>query len=117
MSRECDKPRVMKCRNCDEEGHAARDCTKPRDWTRVKCRNCNNYGHGEKRCPEPIVDTADGDWGNAATTTTASSGRANEWANAPAATATTATTGNWADDTTVAAENNDWGNATASTMW
>lgn len=63
MSRECDKPRVMKCRNCDEEGHASRECPKPRDWSRVKCRNCNNFGHGEKRCPEPPAENTGGDWG------------------------------------------------------
>lgn len=115
MSRECDKPRVMKCRNCDEEGHSARDCTKPRDWSRVKCRNCNNYGHGEKRCPEPIVENTGGEWSNDAVTA-GSSGGTGEWADASTATAT-ATTGNWVNDTTAAAENNEWSNATATTMW
>lgn len=94
MSRECDKPRVMKCRNCDEEGHASRECPKPRDWSRVKCRNCNNFGHGEKRCPEPPAETAGSDWGDAGGSTAAAGG----WGDA-----SVESTGNWADDTTAAA--------------
>lgn len=36
----------MKCRNCDELGHVSRECTKPKDWSRVKCSNCEQMGHG-----------------------------------------------------------------------
>lgn len=111
MSRDCDKPRVMKCRNCDEEGHTSRECPKPRDWSRVKCRNCNQYGHGEKRCPELPAETTGGDWADAGGSAAASAA-AGGWADSA-----TETSGNWADDTTAAAGNNDWGDAAASSGW
>jgi hypothetical protein len=31
MARECTEPRKPKCRNCDELGHTARECEKPKD--------------------------------------------------------------------------------------
>lgn len=34
MSKECTEPKDMskvQCRNCDEFGHTGRECTKPRD--------------------------------------------------------------------------------------
>ncbi|RMZ77784.1 hypothetical protein DV737_g4232, partial [Chaetothyriales sp. CBS 132003] len=36
MAKDCE---VIKCRNCDAIGHEARDCSAPKDWSRVKCRN------------------------------------------------------------------------------
>lgn len=30
MSKECEKERVPHCWNCEEYGHAARDCPKPK---------------------------------------------------------------------------------------
>ena len=41
---ECDKPRNpanATCRNCDEKGHFSRDCSKPRDWSRFECSICH----------------------------------------------------------------------------
>ena len=57
-------PPELKCRNCDNEGHFARDCkeerkegfvlkTKPAKEPR-KCRNCNEAGHFIKECPKPV---------------------------------------------------------------
>lgn len=42
-----------------------KECTKPKDWSRVKCKNCEELGHGAKRCPQPPkeVDAASGDEG------------------------------------------------------
>lgn len=34
------------CRNCDRNGHFSKDCTEPKNWSKVQCRNCNEYGHG-----------------------------------------------------------------------
>ena len=35
----------MKCRNCDELGHMSKECSKPKDWSRVKCSNCEQMGY------------------------------------------------------------------------
>lgn len=40
----------------DAEGHTWRDCTAPKDWTRVTCRNCGEKGHTVKRCKQPIKE-------------------------------------------------------------
>jgi cellular nucleic acid-binding protein len=45
MSRDCPEPKVMRCRNCDEEGHSGRECPQPKDWSRVQCNNCKQFGH------------------------------------------------------------------------
>jgi hypothetical protein len=34
----------MKCNNCDGIGHTWRECTDPKDWSRVKCTNCQKMG-------------------------------------------------------------------------
>lgn len=61
MAKECDQPRnpaTIKCRNCDEMGHASRDCTAPKDWSRVKCSNCEEMGHTYRRCKQPPKEEA-----------------------------------------------------------
>lgn len=107
--RDCDQPRVMRCRNCDEEGHESRQCPKPTDWSRVKCKNCNHFGHGAKRCPEPVVESSGGDWGNGGDTSAAGG-----WSDTPQE----QSTGNWADDTAGATngntDGNNWGDAGAA---
>lgn len=40
----------------DAEGHEGRDCTAPKDWSRVTCRNCGEKGHTIKRCKQPIKE-------------------------------------------------------------
>lgn len=40
----------------DAEGHEWRDCTAPKDWSRVTCRNCGEKGHTIKRCKQPIKE-------------------------------------------------------------
>jgi hypothetical protein len=53
----------------DAEGHVWRDCTAPKDWSRVTCRNCGEKGHTIKRCKQPIKEqentnpSGDGDGG------------------------------------------------------
>ncbi|KAI9892772.1 MAG: hypothetical protein M1814_001192 [Vezdaea aestivalis] len=58
-SSECENPRVMLCRNCDKIGHSAKECTEPKDWSRVKCNNCGKMGHTVRRCKEPIAEESD----------------------------------------------------------
>ena len=36
--------------------YSSRDCTAPKDWSRVKCSNCEQMGHTVKRCKEPIKE-------------------------------------------------------------
>lgn len=65
-------------------GHTSRDCTAPKDWSRVTCSICNEKGHGAKRCPQAgeapsVVENAgSGDAGFDAGNTAAMSGN-NEW--------------------------------------
>jgi len=78
MAVECDKPRRVTCRNCEKDGHMARDCPEPKDWskvrqspipisnilltgTKVKCSNCGEMGHTIKRCKKEIPEDNDGD--------------------------------------------------------
>jgi hypothetical protein len=46
-ARDCPKPRVnpYACKNCKQEGHKAADCTEPRSAEGVECRKCNEMGH------------------------------------------------------------------------
>jgi hypothetical protein len=44
---------VVRCFNCNEEGHRSRDCKKPRSDRRRTCRNCNQPGHMASECTEP----------------------------------------------------------------
>ncbi|KAL9600494.1 MAG: hypothetical protein Q9219_003145 [cf. Caloplaca sp. 3 TL-2023] len=41
------------CRNCGEEGHMAKECDKPKNPANSTCRNCDQVGHFSKDCPEP----------------------------------------------------------------
>lgn len=113
---DCPNPRKILCRNCDSPEHVARDCDKPKDWTRVKCNNCGNMGHGVKKCPEPIKEDANGgggDWGNA----TAVPAQGN-WGDDSAAPAKggcdqdeiNKASGDWNGDAGVAADTNDFSN-------
>ena len=89
------------CRNCDDKGHYAKDCPKPKDWSKVQCRLCGDMGHGAGRCPNPPKDDfgdlgadagagagadyttvtgaveAEGDWMNSGTA--ADGGAAEDW--------------------------------------
>jgi len=31
----------------------SRECTEPKDWSKVECRNCGEKGHGAGRCKNP----------------------------------------------------------------
>lgn len=31
----------------------AKECTEPRNMANFQCRNCDEYGHGAKECPKP----------------------------------------------------------------
>ena len=42
----------VKCVNCEEIGHRARDCPTPR-VDKFACRNCKQSGHQSSECPEP----------------------------------------------------------------
>lgn len=46
-ARDCPKPRVnlFACKNCKQEGHKAADCPEPRSAEGVECRKCNETGH------------------------------------------------------------------------
>ncbi|KAJ5659655.1 hypothetical protein N7507_006106, partial [Penicillium longicatenatum] len=46
---------VLKCRNCDEMGHSAKNCKQERteaERTQIKCSNCEAIGHRVRDCPE-----------------------------------------------------------------
>ncbi|KAI1179155.1 hypothetical protein F4777DRAFT_534550 [Nemania sp. FL0916] len=61
-ARECPEPKDMskvQCRNCDEYGHESRGCPKPRDYSRVQCQNCGEMGHTKVRCKKPTVSPDD----------------------------------------------------------
>lgn len=51
--RSSDCPKGKCCRNCDQEGHTAKECPEPRKMERVQCRNCDEMGHDAKGCPKP----------------------------------------------------------------
>jgi cellular nucleic acid-binding protein len=108
ISRDCPDPKVFRCRNCDDEGHHSKECPKPKDWSRVKCRNCEEFGHGAGRCPNPPVETAGGDWGNADGDSGAAIGG---WGS------TAKPSGDWADESTAAANGDTWAEGAASTSW
>jgi cellular nucleic acid-binding protein len=113
MSRDCPEPKVFRCRNCDDEGHQARDCTKPKDWSRVKCRNCETYGHGAGRCTNPPVETSGGEWGNGG----GDSGATGGWADGGGGLddAPKSSTADWADEATAAANGDSSGSGDAPT--
>ncbi|XP_046840036.1 zinc finger protein GIS2-like [Xenia sp. Carnegie-2017] len=53
FSRDCTKERVLKCYNCDCEGHIARDC--PQENRRRgggECYKCGKQGHFARECTE-----------------------------------------------------------------
>ena len=45
LLQDCDKERVMQCRNCDGLGHVARECPEPKNMAKVQCRNCEKILH------------------------------------------------------------------------
>ena len=95
------------CHNCGNEGHIARKCTEPKDWSRVKCNNCHQFGHTVKRCNQPITESTEGDWGAVNDSVAATT---DGWGDA-----LQEATGNWADDTTAAAgDDNSWGESGAA---
>jgi cellular nucleic acid-binding protein len=129
MSRECPKEKIFRCRNCDDEGHSARECPKPKDWSRVKCNNCQEFGHTVARCNNPTVEPDNGGWGNGGGKSGAAAGgwgsgggdaaaATGDWANGGEG---EVSTGNWADETTAAANgaNGDsWGDSgSAAVGW
>lgn len=65
MSRECTEPkRVVKCFNCDGEGHMSRECEEPkkeREPRTMTCYNCNGEGHMSRDCPDPKKERDGGD--------------------------------------------------------
>lgn len=50
---DCDKERVVTCRNCNKEGHISKECTEPKNPANTQCRNCDEMGHFSKNCPKP----------------------------------------------------------------
>ena len=96
------------CRNCDEKGHYAKECPKPKDWSKVQCRLCNEMGHGAGRCPNPPKDDSgelgagadymtttdavdvEGDWMNSDSAAAAEGGAAEDWNTATEAPAVSA---------------------------
>lgn len=54
-ARDCtqERPRSNKfaCRNCGSPDHKAADCTEPPNLDNVECRRCNEKGHFAKDCP------------------------------------------------------------------
>ena len=95
---DCPNERVLRCRNCDAEGHVSKECPQPKDWSRVTCSNCGNKGHGMKRCPEPQKEDEDAEDAGA------SGGGGGGWDDgAPAA------GGNWgANDAAAGGSASDW---------
>ena len=55
--RDCTVPRKPDynpnlCKNCNEEGHRASECEKPRVASETtECRKCSGMGHFSKDCP------------------------------------------------------------------
>lgn len=125
MAKDCD---IIKCTNwyvsaifwrmstnsasSEAEGHTWRDCTQPKDWSKVKCRNCGEMGHTHKRCKQPLkeeLQTGGATGGAPAGATGGSGGFETADAGATAG-------GGWeaADATTSGAGQNDW--ETSSTV-
>ena len=50
MSRECPKQKVLKCFSCGNEGHMQRDCRR-NFVTRLSCHACKEEGHQRRECP------------------------------------------------------------------
>lgn len=80
MSHDCEKPRRMQCRNCDEYGHSSRECPLPEDCkfipiqvgcrltdrivvSKFKCNNCGEMGHKKMQCTNPTQGDVDGGGG------------------------------------------------------
>ena len=61
QAKECDQPRnpaLMQCRNCDQMGHSSRECTAPKDWSKVKCNVSLLFQHLLIHCSELLNRTA-----------------------------------------------------------
>lgn len=41
MARDCPDKEAQLCKNCDEEGHIAKECPHPKNMAKVQCRNCD----------------------------------------------------------------------------
>ncbi|ETN41359.1 uncharacterized protein HMPREF1541_03294 [Cyphellophora europaea CBS 101466] len=101
IAKECD---IIKCDNCDAEGHVWRDCLAPKDWSRVTCRDCNEKGHTITRCKQPAKEDENA--------TPVNGGRLDT----VDAVAGAGTGGGWEDNNDVApvAAQNDWETAPAA---
>jgi hypothetical protein len=79
----------------------------------VKCNNCEKYGHTVKRCPESPAESTGGDWGNSGGDSGAAAA-AGSWGDGGDSSGG-ATTSDWADASTAAANGGDsWGDASAA---